>query len=46
MGKEIVGIVEVTKEAFPTKQTKNNKFFAVQVRFVEKLEKASFIRKY
>ncbi|KPU82782.1 hypothetical protein JI56_01005 [SAR11 cluster bacterium PRT-SC02] len=39
IGKEIVGIVEVTKEAFPDKTDKNNKFFAVQVRFVEKLEK-------
>ena len=38
IGKEIVGIVEVTKEAFPDKTDKNNKFF-VQVRFVEKLEK-------
>ena len=32
IGKEIVGIVEVTKEAFP-KNRQNNKFFAVQVRF-------------
>ena len=39
IGKEIVGIVEVIKEAFPDKTDKNNKFFAVQVRFVEKLEK-------
>ena len=39
IGKEIVGIVEITKEAFPDKTDKNNKFFAVQVRFVEKLEK-------
>ena len=39
IGKEIVGIVEITKEAFLDKTDKNNKFFAVQVRFVEKLEK-------
>ena len=39
IGKEIVGIVEVIKTAFPDKTDKNNRFFAVQVRFVEKLKK-------
>jgi len=38
IGKEIVGIVEVIKEAFPDKTDKKKKFVAVQVRFVEKLK--------
>ena len=36
IGKEIVGIVEVIKNAFPDKTDKKNRFVAVQVRFVEK----------
>ena len=33
IGKEVVGIVEVTKEAFLDKTDKSAKFVAVQVRF-------------
>ncbi len=36
IGKEIVGIVKVTKKAFPDKTDKKERFVAVQVRFVEK----------
>ena len=39
IGKEIVGIVEVIKEAFLDKTDKNGRFVAVQVRFKEKLLK-------
>ena len=35
IGKEIVGVVEVIKKAFPDKTDKKNRFVAVQVRFVE-----------
>ena len=35
-GKEIVGIVSVIKNAFLDKTDKKKRFFAVQVRFVEK----------
>ena len=38
IGKEIVGIVEVIKEAFPDKTDKKQKFVAVQVRFIQKFE--------
>tara|TARA_B100001142_G_scaffold289749_1_gene306732 strand:- start:21 stop:434 length:414 start_codon:yes stop_codon:yes gene_type:complete len=38
IGKEIVGIVEVTKEAFLDKTDKSAKFVAVQVRFKKKLK--------
>jgi len=40
IGKEIVGIVEVIKEAFLDKTDKNSRFVAVQVRFRKKLIKA------
>ena len=40
IGKEIVGIVEVIKEAFLDKTDKNGRFVAVQVRFKEKLQKS------
>ena len=33
IGKEVVGIVEIIKNAFIDPTDKNNKFFAVQVRF-------------
>ena len=36
IGKEVVGTVEVIKEAFIDKTDKNKRFVAVQVRFVEK----------
>ena len=39
IGKEIVGIVKVLKEAFIDKTDKEKRFVAVQVRFKEKLEK-------
>ena len=37
IGKEIVGIVEIIKTAFLDKTDKKNRFVAVQVRFLEKL---------
>ena len=40
IGKEILGIVEVIKEAFLDKTDKDGKFVAVQVRFKKKLIKA------
>ena len=40
IGKEIVGIVEVIKEAFLDKTDKKGRFVAVQVKFNEKLEKS------
>ena len=40
IGKEIVGIVEVIKEAFPDITDEKNKFIAVQVKFKKKLEKS------
>ena len=40
IGKEIVGIVEVIKEAFLDKTDKDGKFVAVQVKFKEKLKKS------
>ena len=39
VGKEIVGIVEVIKEAYLDKTDKSGKFVAVTVKFVEKLSK-------
>ena len=38
IGKEIVGIVKVTKEAFVDKTDKEGRFVAVQVRFQENLK--------
>jgi predicted RNA-binding protein with PUA-like domain len=38
IGKEIIGIVEVIKNAFPDKTDKKNLFVAVQVRFKEKFK--------
>ena len=40
IGKEIVGVVEVIKEAFLDKTDKEGRFVAVQVRFREKLKKS------
>ena len=40
IGKEIVGIVEVIKEAFLDKTDKKGRFVAIQVKFKEKLEKS------
>ena len=39
IGKEIVGIVEVIKEAYIDKTDKSGRFVAVTVKFVEKLSK-------
>ena len=39
IGKEIVGIVEVVKEAYLDKTDKSQRFVAVTVKFVEKLSK-------
>ena len=38
IGKEIVGIVKVLKEAYPDPTDKTKRFVAVQVRFEKKLE--------
>ena len=38
IGKEIVGIVKVVKEAFPDPTDKTKRFVAVQVRFEKKLK--------
>ncbi len=38
IGKEIVGIVKITKSAFVDKTDKKKRFVAVQVRFVKKLK--------
>ena len=38
IGKEIVGVVKVIKEAFLDKKDKHKRFVAVQVRFVEKFK--------
>jgi predicted RNA-binding protein with PUA-like domain len=40
IGKEIVGVVEIIKEAFLDKTDNNKRFVAVQVRFKKKLKKA------
>ena len=37
IGKEIVGIVEVTKEAYLDKTDKSERFVAITVKFVKKL---------
>jgi predicted RNA-binding protein with PUA-like domain len=39
IGKEIVGVVEVIKEAYLDKTDKSRRFVAVTVKFVEKLSK-------
>ena len=38
IGKEIVGIVEVTKEAYLDKTDKSGRFVAVTVKFIKKLD--------
>ncbi len=45
IGKEIVGIVKVIKNAFIDKTDKEKRFVAVQVRFVEKLKNAVSLEK-
>ena len=39
IGKEIVGIVEVTKEAYVDRTDKSGRFVAVTVKFIKKLNK-------
>ena len=39
IGKEIVGVVEVIKEAFIDKTDQSGRFVAVKVKFIRKLEK-------
>ena len=39
IGKEIVGIVKVVKEAYPDKTDKSNRFVAVTVKFLKKLNR-------
>ena len=39
IGKEIVGIVEVIKEAYPDKTDQSGRFVAITVKFVKKLSK-------
>ena len=39
IGKEIVGIVEVIKEAYPDKTDQSGRFVAVTVKFLKKLSK-------
>ena len=39
IGKEIVGVVEVTKEAFLDKTDQTGRFVAVTVKFIRKLER-------
>ena len=45
IGKEIVGIVKVTKSAFIDKTDKKKRFVAVQVRFVSKFKRAISLEK-
>ena len=45
IGKEIVGIVKVTKTAFPDKTDKKKRFVAVQVRFKKKFKKSITLEK-
>ncbi len=45
IGKEIVGIVRVTKKAFLDKTDKKNRFVAVQVRFKKKFKKSITLEK-
>ena len=45
IGKEIVGIVKIIKSSFLDKTDKKKRFVAVQVRFVEKLEKPISLKK-
>ena len=40
IGKEIVGVVEIIKEAFPDKTDRDGRFVAVQVKFRHKLKKS------
>ena len=45
IGKEIVGVVEIVKEAFLDKTDKKGRFVAVQVKFKERLKKSITLEK-
>ena len=45
IGKEIVGVVEVTKTAFLDKTDKEGRFVAIQVKFKEKFKKTITLEK-
>jgi predicted RNA-binding protein with PUA-like domain len=45
IGKEIVGIVEVIKEAYPDKTDQTNRFIAVTVKFLKTLPKPISLEK-
>ena len=45
IGKEIVGIVEVVKKAYPDKTDKSGRFVAVKVKFIKKFEKPVSLEK-
>jgi predicted RNA-binding protein with PUA-like domain len=45
IGKEIIGIVEVIKEAYMDKTDKSGRFVAVTVKFIKKLEKPVSLEK-
>ena len=45
IGKEIVGIVKVIKEAFADKTDKKGRFVAVQVRFVQEFDRPISLEK-
>ncbi len=45
IGKEIVGIVEVIKKAYPDKTDKSGRFVAVTVKFIKKLDKPVSLEK-
>ena len=45
IGKEIVGIVEVVKKAYPDKTDKSGRFVAVTVKFLKKLNKPISLEK-
>ena len=45
IGKEIVGIIEIIKEAFLDKTDKTGRFVAVQVKFIEKLKNSVTLEK-
>ena len=45
IGKEIVGVVKIIKEAFLDKTDKKSRFVAVQVRFIKKLKNPITLQK-
>ena len=46
IGKEIVGIVEVIREAYLDKTDQSGRFVAVTVKYVEKIKQTNYLRKY